>query len=115
MIKGLHAMFFSPKAEELRAFIRDKLELPFTDTGDGWLIFAVKDAEIGCHPSDKSFQGLSFYCDDIYATVSQLKERGVEFTSDIREQEWGCVTTFRIPDGTEVDLYQPKYAKETRS
>ena len=27
VIKGIHTMFYSPKAEELRAFIRDKLGL----------------------------------------------------------------------------------------
>ena len=60
MIRGIHAMFFTPNADELRAFIRDKLRFPFNDTGDGWLIFDLKEAEIGCHPADKSFQGMSF-------------------------------------------------------
>ena len=41
MIKGVHTMFYSPKAEELRAFIRDKLGFPYSDVGDGWLIFFV--------------------------------------------------------------------------
>ena len=112
MIKGLHAMFFTPQAEELRAFMRDQLQLPFTDTGDGWFIFDLKEVEIGCHPADQSFQGMSFYCDDLAATVAQLKQRGVEFTSDVREAEWGWVTTFRIPGNFEVELYQAKYEKK---
>ena len=33
MIKGVHAMFYAPNADELRAFIRDKLQLPYTDVG----------------------------------------------------------------------------------
>ena len=37
MIKGVHAMFYSPKADEVRAFIRDKLGFSYTDTGGGWL------------------------------------------------------------------------------
>lgn len=112
MIRGLHAMFFTPKAEEVRAFLRDKLGLAYNDTGGGWLIFDMNEAEIGCHPAETSYQGISFYCDDIHATVAQMKERGVEFTSDIREQEWGLVTSFRMPGGIDVDLYQPKYSKQ---
>jgi hypothetical protein len=34
MIKGVHAMFFTSHAEEMRAFIRDKLKFPFTDVGE---------------------------------------------------------------------------------
>ena len=41
MIRGVHTMFYSSKAEELRAFIRDKLQFPHTDVGEGWLIFDV--------------------------------------------------------------------------
>jgi len=35
MIKGVHAMFYASHAEELRAFIRDKLGFPVTDAGYG--------------------------------------------------------------------------------
>ncbi len=50
MIKGMHALFYTPQAEEIRAFIRDKLGLPYTDAGDGWLIFDVPEADLGVHP-----------------------------------------------------------------
>ena len=102
-------MFYSPKADELRVFLRDKLDLDFTDTGGGWLIFKSPEAEIGCHPSDRQYHELSFYCDDIDKTVTELTERGVEFTSGIRDEEWGRATRFLLPDGAEVELYQPKY------
>ena len=36
MIRGMHAMFYSSKADELRAFLRDKLGLRGTDVGEGW-------------------------------------------------------------------------------
>ncbi len=114
MITGAHAMFYTPKAEELRAFIRDKLRFPYTDTGDGWLIFDLPQADMGCHPSDKVFHGISFYCDDIHKTVAELQARGVEFTSDVADQEWGWVTHFRMPGDVEVELYQPTYKKRAR-
>lgn len=103
-------MFYTPAANELRAFFRDKLRFPFTDTGEGWLIFDAPAVEIGCHPAERKFHGLSFYCDTLRQTMTELQRRGVEFT-DIVEQEWGQVTRFRVPGGDEIELYQPKYAK----
>lgn len=110
VIRGVHAMFYTPAADELRTFIRDKLRFPFTDTGGGWLIFNAPAAEIACHPHDKKFHGISFHCDDLRKTMEELKSRGVEFTTGVTEEEWGSVTRFRIPGGDEVDLFQPKYA-----
>ena len=73
MIKGLHGLFFTPKADEVREFIRDKLGFPYTDTGDGWLIFNTPEADLGVHPSEKVSHSISFYCDDIHKTVEELK------------------------------------------
>jgi catechol 2,3-dioxygenase-like lactoylglutathione lyase family enzyme len=111
VIKGVHTMFYSPKAEEIRAFLRDKLGFPYTDVGEGWLIFDLPEADMGCHPSDRTFHELSFYTDDLEQTVVELKERGVVFTKPIEDHGYGFVTYFKLPDDTEVQLYQPKYAK----
>ncbi len=114
MIKGLHGLFYTPQPDELRAFIRDKLQLPYTDTGGGWLIFDLPGGDLGAHPSDRAYHAISFFCDDIFSTVETLKARGVEFTSGISEQDWGWLTTFRMPGDIEVELYEPKYAKKTQ-
>jgi hypothetical protein len=107
MIKGAHTMFYRSKAEELWAFIRDKLGFSYSDVGDGWLIFDLPEADMGRHPSDKVRHDISFYCDDIQTTVAQLKARGVEFTSEVTDEGFGLVTTFRMPDGVAVQLYEP--------
>lgn len=107
----MHALFYTPKAEEIRAFIRDKLGLPYTDTGGGWLIFDVPEADLGVHPSDKTFHSISFYCDDIKKTVEALGKRGVEFTTGISDEGWGLLTHFLMPGDLTVELYQPKYKK----
>src|SRR5271157_5546270 len=112
MIKGMHALFYTPRPDEVRAFIRDKLGLPYTDVGDGWLIFDVPEADLGVHPSRRASHSVSFYCDDIRKTVKELKSRGVEFTSRIQGREWGFVTSFQMPGNLKVELYQPKYKKE---
>jgi catechol 2,3-dioxygenase-like lactoylglutathione lyase family enzyme len=111
MIQGVHAMFYTTDADATRAFIRDKLRLPAHDVGDGGLIFDAPEGEIGCHPSEKPFHGISFYCDDIEATMAELQERGVEFGSPVKDLGWGLVTTFELPGAGNVDLYQPKYEK----
>jgi catechol 2,3-dioxygenase-like lactoylglutathione lyase family enzyme len=111
MIKGVHTMFYTSKPEEARAFLRDTLGFPHVDVGDGWLIFDLPEADMGCHPACSPKHEISFYCDDIEQTVRDLKAKGVEFTRPITDQGYGLVTAFKIPGDVEVDLYQPKYDK----
>ena len=119
MIQGVHTMFYSSQPDELRAFLRDKLCLPYTDVGQGWLIFDLPEADMGCHPSEDTESGrpgthsISFYCDDIAKTVAELKARGVEFIDDIADGGFGLVTHFKMPGGVEVMLYQPRYTKHS--
>jgi catechol 2,3-dioxygenase-like lactoylglutathione lyase family enzyme len=117
MIKGVHTMFYSADAEALRVFFRDKLGLPATDVGGGWLIFNIPEADLGCHPADdkngapSGTADISFYCDDIRNTVKDLKEKGVTFTSEIEDHGYGWVTHFEVPGNFSIQLYQPKYQK----
>ena len=86
MIRGVHTMFYSSEPEALRAFLRDKMQLPYTDVGEGWLIFDLPEADMGCHPAgdgaDAGTHNVSFYCDDVQKSVAKLKARGVEFIPD---------------------------------
>ena len=111
MIKGVHTLFFTPQAEELRAFIRDKLGFTYTDVGGGWLIFDLPEADMAVHPGESPEHNISFYCDDIQSTVAELKSRGVEFTDDITEVQSRLFIHFNMPGDLEVELYQPKYTK----
>jgi catechol 2,3-dioxygenase-like lactoylglutathione lyase family enzyme len=110
MIKGVHALFYTTDPEGARAFIRDKLGFPYSDAGDGWLIFGLPEGDVGCHPSDRAFHGISFYTDDLDETMKELSSKSVEL-SPVVEEEWGRVTTFELPGGGPVQLYQPKYEK----
>jgi hypothetical protein len=107
----MHGLFYTPNADELRAFIRDKLGFPFTDAGDGWLIFDVPSADLAVHPGDGTAHEISFFCDDIEATVADLRAKGVTFSGDIQEQGWGRVISFEMPGGISSLLYEPKYEK----
>ena len=116
MIRGMHAMFYSSDAEALREFFREKLGLPATDVGDGWLIFDAPEADLGVHPTEdekppSGTADISFYCDDIRQTVSELQSKGVEFTQDVEDHGYGLVTYFKVPGGFKVQLYQPRYSK----
>ena len=120
MIRGVHTMFYSSQPDALLAFLRDKLGLPHFDVGEGWLIFDVPEADMGCHPADpdegapSGTHNISFYCDDIYKTVADLKARGVEFTEGVADQGYGLVTHFQVPGDFEVQLYQPRYTRSAR-
>lgn len=117
MIRGLHGLFYSSEPEAARAFLRDKLKLPHSDVGEGWLIFDLPEADLGVHPLEESGKpssgthDVSFYCDDIQGTVADLKARGVEFREEIADHGYGFVTHFTMPGGVVVQLYEPKYTK----
>lgn len=117
MIKGVHTMFYSSEPQALREFIREKLRFPHADVGDGWLLFELPEADMGCHPAEDP-QGpapgahyLSFYCDDIEQTVDELRSRGVEFVDEITDKGYGLAIRFKMPGGIEVELYQPRYER----
>jgi predicted enzyme related to lactoylglutathione lyase len=115
MVTGVHAMFYSDQATELRVFLRDKLGLGARDVGGGWLIFDFAKADLGAHPVDhpgappSGTHDVSFTCDDIHATVTELTERGVEFTDAISDQGYGLAIHLVAPGGVKLEIYQPRY------
>jgi predicted enzyme related to lactoylglutathione lyase len=121
MIKGLHGLFYSSQPEKLRAFLRDKLQLPFSDVGGGWLIFDFKEGDLGVHPTEgtdgapSGQHDISFFTDDIAKTVADLKRRGVKLDEDVADHGYGLVTHLTMPGGVRVQLYQPKYTKRSSS
>jgi predicted enzyme related to lactoylglutathione lyase len=116
-------MFYSSEPEALRSFLRDKLGLPYTDVGEGWLIFDLPEADMGCHPADETGKEgqpagtpyISFYCDDLDETIAELKGRGVEFSGGVEDVGYGRATFFHMPGGIRVQLYQPHYQKNRRA
>jgi predicted enzyme related to lactoylglutathione lyase len=115
IVRGVHALLYSSQADELRAFIRDKLGFKATDVGGGWLVFDVPEADLGVHPTDSDPASgtahVSFYCDDIAASLHTLKSRGVEVAQEVVDQGWGLVAKLKVPGGFEAQLYQPTYKK----
>jgi catechol 2,3-dioxygenase-like lactoylglutathione lyase family enzyme len=110
VITGMHAIVFSPEAEKVRAFFRDVLGLSSVDAGGGWPIFALPPAELAVHPDDgETRHELYLMCDDIHATLAELRGQGVEVAKDAVDQGWGLLAVIRLPDGSELPVYEPRH------
>jgi hypothetical protein len=48
-------------------------------------------------------------CDDIGATVDELRNRGVEVAGDPEDEGFGITTTLALPGEVEVMLYEPHH------
>jgi predicted enzyme related to lactoylglutathione lyase len=110
MVNGVHALFYAKDADKVRSFFKDVLKLGSVDAGHGWLIFALPPAELAIHPTeDKPHHELYLMCDDIQATMKDLKGKGVEFADAVKEERWGIVTAIKVPGGGEIGLYEPRH------
>jgi hypothetical protein len=48
-------------------------------------------------------------CDDIHATLAELRGKGVEVAKDVADQGWGLLAAIRLPDGSELPIYEPRH------
>jgi hypothetical protein len=48
-------------------------------------------------------------CDDIRATVDELRGKGVELASEISDEGFGLMAALRLPGGSELALYEPRH------
>ena len=111
MINGAHSVIFSADPEADRTFFRDVLKLPNVDVGDGWLIFGLPPAEVAFHPSQKT-DAHEFYlmCDDVESFIVEMKKQGIE-TTPVKDEGWGLLTSFRLPGGGLLGIYQPRHQR----
>lgn len=109
MINGAHIIVYTRDAVSDREFIRDVLEFPYVDAGDGWLIFALPPAEVAFHPAEENGDHQLFLmCDNLQLTMIELEDRGVKF-EEPSDAGWGIQTEFQLPGGGRIGLYQPKH------
>lgn len=95
-------------------FFRDVLGLAHVDAGDGWLIFALLPAELGVHPGagdaiEVGGQQLWLTCDDLSATVYELRDKGVTFAEEPHDRGFGTAAVIRLPGHATLGIYQPKH------
>ena len=118
MILGAHFLLYSKNAEADRAFLRDVLGFDSVDAGGGWPIFALPPSEFAVHPSgggtlaeaEDGHAGAAVYfmCDDLKSAMNSMESKKVRF-SKVEDAPWGTVTSFALPSGARVGLYQPKH------
>ena len=119
-IIGAHALLYSSQADALRAMLRDVFGLEHVDAGGGWLIFTLPPAELGIHPTEgaqtTSAHKLNFMCDDIHATIRDLRAKGVTVRADPKDEGFGITAMLDLPGEVEVMLYEPRHpvALDTR-
>jgi catechol 2,3-dioxygenase-like lactoylglutathione lyase family enzyme len=114
-VTGAHLLLYTPEAEALRATLRDAFGWRHVDAGDGWLIFTLPPAEIGVHPSDgDTHHEISLICDDIGATVAELRAKGIEFRGEPEDKGFGIGVMIVLPGGVEVLLYEPRHPTAVR-
>ena len=108
-ITGAHVLLYTPEAEALRALLRDVLGWDHVDSGGGWLIFGLPPAELGVHPGETTSHELSLMCDDITATVADLRERGIEIEGEPTDVGFGISVMMILPGEVKVRLYEPRH------
>ena len=114
-INGLHTLLYTTEPVKLRAMLRDVFGFTHVDAGDDWLIFRTPPSEMGVHPAEgENWEGgarhlISFMCDDINATVAELRAKGVDIDQNVRDEGYGLTTMMHLPGGCEVMLYEPRH------
>jgi hypothetical protein len=114
-IIGAHMLLYSPEAEVLRATLRDVFGFRYVDAGGGWLIFALPPSEIGVHPAEGATPGdrvhheVSLMCDDIHATVADLRAKGIQIDGEPADAGYGITVMMTLPGGVQVQLYEPRH------
>lgn len=108
-VTGTHTLLYSSEPEALRATLRDVFGWDHVDAGEGWLIFRLPPAEMGVHPADGPAHAISLMCDDLEATIADLRERGIVFRGDPVDEGYGIVITMVLPGDVEMALYEPRH------
>ena len=108
-VTGIHTLLYTSEPEALREVLSDVFGFDHVDAGDGWLIFGLPPAEMGVHPHDGTMHEVSMMCDDLEATMAELRAKGIAFKGDPVDQGYGIVTYMVLPGGLEMQLYEPRH------
>ncbi len=122
MLTSLHALVYSDDAAATRAFFRDVLQWPWTQDPDSepdWPIFSTGPSELGVHPTKSMWKdetythprhhSVALMCDDIEATVRELRGRGANFSDEISDRGFGLAISLRVPGADDILLYEPRH------
>ncbi len=107
----LYVIHFTGRFDDMRRFYEEGLALPARrDDGDDWVEFDTAGASIALHRmDDPKRQGtlLRFGTSDLDATLTELRDRGLENEGDVVEFAGGRVASFWDADGNLIQLLEP--------
>ncbi len=121
MITSIHTLIYSDDANATRAFLRDVLGWKYVaeDFDNDWLIFKSGPSEMGVHPTHSEWEGqtydhsrhhsIALMCDDIKATVGELRAKGAQFRGPIEQLVYGRVIMMIVPGADDIQVYQPTH------
>lgn len=118
-IVGAHVLLYTSEPDALRATLRDAFGWKHVDAGEGWLIFALPPTELGVHPAEgPTYESgvrhqLTFMCDDIGATIRELRAKGIAVKGEPEDEGWGITVMLGLPGEVEVLLYEPRHPVAT--
>lgn len=138
MLTAVHSLVYSDDPAATRAFFRDVLRWPFVsegqrgdegvgDRGTGgtdaaeWLIFGTGPSELGVHETSGVREGqrwstprhhsIALMCDDLDATMRELRSRGAEFRGAATDEGFGLVARLLVPGADDLLVYEPRHAR----
>lgn len=110
-----HIMLLTPDLPGTVAFFRDGFGLEVTVESPRWAELTLDGTVLGVHASEEALAGgeavyLSFYVDELAATVERLTGLGARLDGAVREAPFGQVAAMISPGGVRLSLTQPKPA-----
>ena len=112
-ITGAHVLLHSPDPDALRSVMADVFGWNHVDAGGGWLIFALPPAEIAVHPAEAASHQFTLMCDNLDATLAELRAKGIEVKGEPEDAGWGITSILVLPGGVEVMIYEPRHPTAT--
>lgn len=115
MVNGVAVVWMPVQdIERAKGFYGDTLGLTVSKEDGDWAEVDANGLTIGLNgrePEGAPGDGgpvVTFQPDGgLEETVSDLKDKGVEFPAEISEHPWGRVATFKDSEGNDVQLYEP--------
>jgi hypothetical protein len=114
-VTGAHMLLYTSEPDALRGMLRDVFGFANVDAGGGWLIFALPPAELGVHPAEgPTYESgvrhqFTLMCDDIRATVRDLRAKGVNVVGEPQDEGYGITIMLSLPGECQVMLYEPRH------
>src|SRR5438309_10987482 len=121
MITSIHTLIYSDDANATRAFLRNVLGWKYVaeDFDNNWLIFQSGPSEMGVHPTHSELEGqtydyprhhsIALMCDDIDATVGELRAKLAQFRAPIEQLEYERVTMIIVPGSHALQGHHPTH------